>query len=240
MKNKVAVITGSSRGLGKAIALRLAKEDYKIILNCRKYSDEVRKTKKEIENTGTDVTICLADVSEKNGANKLIKHTLKVYEKIDVLVNNAGIFKKHEKMNDKDRIKFFKIKCNAIEFCSDEAIAAGVKSIINIASIYAIKPTFTSRFVSVLQNAVKTLTEIYAKEYVGKVQVNCIAPGWMNTKMVTSNYPKKILQEVLKKEIPIKRLIQPDEIADVVSFLLRTPLISGQTIVVDGGYTLVH
>lgn len=143
-------------------------------------------------------------------------------------------------MSEEDEIAFFKTKILAIQNLSDEAIKKGVKSIVNISSVYAISPNFKSRLASVLQQGVTTLTKIYAKAYVGKTQINSVAPGWVNTDMVKLNYDKDVLKKVIHEKLPIKRLIEPEEVARVVSFIIKNPLITGQTFIVDGGYHLLN
>ncbi len=235
MTSKIALITGSSKGLGKAIAVELAKRGYLVVINCKESFGEATLTKKEIRDLGYKADVLVGDITKKSKCQELIKKIVRKYGGIDVLINNAGIFKKQDEMREVDEIKFFKTKISAVINLSDEAIKNKVKSIVNISSVYAISPSFDSRFASAIQSSVITLTKAYAKKFLNKVQVNTICPGWMETTMVTSNYDGGVLRKVLKEKIPINRLIRPEEIATFVPVLVDYPLLTGQTFIFDGG-----
>jgi len=237
---KIALITGSSRGLGRAIAMKLSKENFLMIINCKKSIREANNVKSEIKKRGYIANVIIGDITKKSECKRIIKVICERYGGLDVLINNAGIYKKREKMSEEDEIELFKLKIPSIINMMDEAISAKVKSIINISSIYGIIPSFSSPIVSALQSAVINITRNYAKQFIGKIQINSIAPGWMNTTMVTTNYSEDQLRKVLNEKVPIKRLVEPEEVEENASFIIQNPLITGQTFIIDGGYHLVN
>ena len=231
-QNKVIVITGSTRGIGFAIAEKFHKEGYFVVLNSAKSVNQ--SIVKKFEENGIYVQ---ADISKKSECKRLIEQTFKQHGRIDVLVNNAGIYIPQDRMAESDRVKMFQTKLDGIQYCSDYAIERGVRSIVNISSVYAQSPDFDARLSSALQAGVENMTLNYATRFAGKVNVNAIAPGYTDTSMVRENISAQVLRKIIKN-VPIRRLIKASEIADVAYFLADTQIISGQVITADGGYRL--
>lgn len=240
----VAVITGSSSNIGKAIALRFGKEGAKIVVNSKSHTKEGEEVVEALKKLGTDAIYVQADVSEAKGAKILIDSAVTAFGTIDILVNNAG---------RTTGMPFFEItKENLLEqfdsnffgtvLCSKEAAKImkqkGSGKIINTASIRGISHTGREGIMaySAAKAAVINFTKTLAKELGPSIMVNAVAPGFV----ITPNYDKT--PENQKKAFIdgtlIKRWIKPEEIAEVYLFLATSNIITGQVLVADGGFTL--
>ena len=244
LKNKVALVTGSSRGIGKAIALKLAKEGAKVVVNCLKTKDRGLEVVKEIESLGSEATLIQCDISKEEEVKKMFSKIIEKFNRIDILVNNAGIvfdvpfFEKTSKQW-KETID---INLMGVVFCSKEAALQMKKqenkcSIINISSTNGINCFHPSSIdYDITKAGVNLLTKDLAIEFAPNIRVNAIAPGWVNTEM-NLELPKEFLQKE-KDKIYLKRFAEPEEIANVVYFLAteESSFINGSIIKVDGGY----
>ena len=235
MKNKkVALVTGVSRGIGRAIAKKLASEGYFIHGTYNTGKKEAEELKKEIKS----IEIYQVDFKDRKQTQQLVKKLKKI--KFDALVNNAGVFQ----LEDFDNYDFeiwdstFEINLNAIL-----VICLGLKNnikksgaIVNIASTDGMTGSFAGMAYSASKAALINLTKSLGNNFGPKeIRVNAIAPGWVNTDMDT---------EVVGDApdlTPLGRNARPEEIANVVSFLLsdKASFANGATFVIDGGYTNV-
>jgi glucose 1-dehydrogenase len=253
---KVAVVTGSSKGIGKAIAIEFAKEGYKVALNARdenELSEAVNDVKKTTGGNEKQITYLAGDISRENICSSLIEHTVKTFGRIDVLVNNAGIGgaqkSVHELTSDEwDYV--IDVNLKGAFLCTREAIKRmshdGINtrkaySIINISSVHESIPQPQSAPYSASKGGMEMLTKTVALEVADKgIRVNGIAPGAIATDM-----NKEILEDEQKKKeeemrIPMHRIGRPEEIAKVALFLASdgASYITGTTVYVDGGLTL--
>ena len=253
---KVAVVTGSSKGIGKAIALEFAKEGYKIVLNARdknELSEAVKDVKKTIGGNEERVTYLAGDVSHEDICSSLIEHAIKTFDRIDVLINNAGIGgaqkSAHELTSDEwDYV--IDVNLKGAFLCTREAIkrmsrdgkgSRKTYSIINISSVHESIPQPQSAPYSASKGGMEMLTKTVALEVADKgIRVNGIAPGAIATDM-----NKEILEDEQKKKeeemrIPMHRIGRPEEIAKVALFLASdgASYMTGTTVYVDGGLTL--
>ena len=242
--NKVAFITGGSRGIGKAISERFAKEGYDLIVNYKEKINRAEELKNEIENKyNVKVMLVKADLSIEESIIEMVNEITKEYEKIDVLVNNAGIVIDKEFNNRTVKDWEETIKVNLIApFVLTKLIGKKMfekkdGAIINISSTNGINTYYPS---SVDYDASKSglisLTYDSAVEYSPYVRVNCVAPGWVNTEM-----NKELEEDFVKEEtekILVKRFAKPEEIANVVYFLAsdEASFINSEVIKVDGGW----
>lgn len=249
---KVAVITGSSKGIGKAIALTFArsKEYSAIVINARKL-EEAEQVVEEINNTTEcDSVAIVGDVSQETDCIRLIEETVTRYRRIDVLVNNAGIQKDIPLTETtlQDWYNIISVDLTGPFVCSREAVkqmktqndpAGGC--IINISSVHQIipKPHYVPYATS--KGGIDMMTKTMALELAAdKIRVNIVAPGAIDTDMNMSLRTDTLeLEETLKK-IPIGRIGKAQEVADVVDFLAssKASYITGSTFVIDGGMTL--
>jgi glucose 1-dehydrogenase len=253
---RVALVTGSSKGIGKAIAIEFAKEGYKVVLNARdekELSEAVNDVKKTIGANEERITYLAGDISQENICSSLVEHTIKTFGRIDVLVNNAGIGgaqkSVHELTSDEwDYV--IDVNLKGAFLCTREAIkrmthddksTTKTYSIINISSVHESIPQPQSAPYSASKGGMEMLTKTVALEVADKgIRVNGIAPGAIATDM-----NKDILEDEQKKKeeekrIPMHRIGRPEEIAKVALFLASSgaSYMTGTTVYVDGGLTL--
>ncbi len=240
LQNKVALITGSSRGIGKAIALLFAKEGAKVIVNYNKSKEKADEVVNEIHKLGSEAFAVKADISDENQVKSMVDETIKKYGKIDILVNNAGIVfdipfmektvEQWQQTLGTNLIGVF-LMC---KYCSPHMNDGG--RILNISStngIYAVSADSMDYDAS--KAGVISITKSLAQELAPKILVNCIAPGWVDTD-INKNLPKDYVKSEIEK-IGVKRFGRPEEIANTALFLASedSSFITGTTIVVDGG-----
>jgi len=241
LKDKVSLITGGARGIGKEIALTLGKEGSKIAI-CDVNINEALKTKEELEKQLITIEAFQVDVSVYSQVEEMLNKILDKFGKVDILVNNAGITKDSLilKMDEKDWDKVIDVNLkgtfNCIKAVSKVMLKQRYGKIINIASIVGIMGNVGQANYSASKAGIIALTKTTAKE-LGKrnINVNAIAPGFIDTEM-TKVLPQEIKQKMLE-QIPLGRFGMPEEIAKVCLFLASddSSYITGQTIVVDGG-----
>jgi len=238
--DKVAVVTGSSRGIGRAIAVRLAKEGCKVVIN---YSEDLDGAKETQKLCGKDSLIVKADVSKVSDCKKLIDSAVKKFGRIDILVNNAGIFdrKSLDEVNEDDWEKVISINTKSALFCSKYATAymkSGV--IVNISSYGAFRSRPNRTIYSTSKAAIIGLTQALAMELAPRIRVNAVAPGVIKTGIIKhiASSPEELKRRMTK--IPLNRLGEPEDVANVVAFLVsdEASYITGSTILVDGGISV--
>ncbi len=253
---RVAVITGSSKGIRKAIAMEFAKKGYQTVLNARdeeELSEAVNEVKKTIGGNEERVTYFAADISEEKTCSSLIEHALKMFGRIDVLVNNAGIGgaqKSVQELTSDEWDYVINVNLKGAFLCTREAIKRMTQdgkssretySIINISSVHESIPQPQSAHYAASKGGMEMLTKTVAVELADNgIRVNGIAPGAIATDM-----NKDILEDEQKKKeeekrIPMHRIGQPEEIAKVAVFLASdvASYMTGTTVYVDGGLTL--
>jgi glucose 1-dehydrogenase len=253
-ERRVAVVTGSSKGIGKAIASEFANAGYSVVINARN-EEELKQAAKDISNSIKDagrIVSIPGDISQEPICISLIESTVKQFGRIDVLVNNAGIGGESKKINElteKDWDEVIDVNLKGAFLCTREAVKNMMKdgnnsnySIINISSVHEQTPQPESAPYAASKGGMQMLTKTIALELAEKgIRVNGIAPGAIATDM-----NKELLENQEKKEkkeqgIPVHRIGQPEEIAKVALFLASedASYVAGTTIYVDGGLTLV-
>ncbi len=271
---KVAVVTGSSRGIGKAIVKEFAKNGYSVVLNARD-EDELEQASKEIEyetnennvNNNSKIALVVGDISQEQTCKSLIEEAIKRFGGLDVLVNNAGISGTSKKINDlmiSDWEKVIDINLKGAFICTREALKymlqnhsknsqsySDIKnnnnnnnnnySIINISSVHESIPQPESTPYAASKGGMMMLTKTVALEVADKgIRVNAIAPGAIATEMNKDMLEDEEKKKQEEQNIPMHRIGQPEEIANVALFLASpaASYITGTTIYVDGGLTL--
>ncbi len=244
MERKIALVTGSSRGIGKVIVTDFANKGYNVVINYRKEDSEANLLREELEkNYNIKALTIKADVSDENEVQNMIKLILNEFGKIDVLVNNAGIAidKKFEERTVEDWRTTLNTNLIApflvSKYVGDEMVKNKSGKIINISSTNGINTFFpTSIDYDASKAGLINLTHNLAIQFAPYINVNCVAPGWVNTDM-NKGLPKELIEEETNK-IYKKRFAEPEEIAKVVTFLASedADFINDEVIKVDGGY----
>ncbi|MCI8636393.1 MAG: 3-oxoacyl-[acyl-carrier-protein] reductase [Clostridia bacterium] len=240
--DKVALITGATRGIGKQIAITLAKEGYNIALNYRKENEELEQVKKELEESNVEVLAVQGDVSSFEDCENFVKQVIEKFGKIDVLVNNAGITKDmllmrmkkedFEQVIDVNLVGIFNVTKNAISYM----LKARAGRIINISSVVGISGNAGQTNYSASKAGIIGFTKSLAKEVASRnILVNSVAPGFIETSM--TEVLKDEVKEEIAKNIPLNRMGTSQDVANVVKFLAsdESSYITGQVIQVDGG-----
>lgn len=244
LKDKVCIVTGSSRGIGKGIATALAEEGAKVVINYRSQGDAAKKTADEItEKFHTDLEIVKADVSNEEDVVAMVKKTKERFGTIDILVNNAGVFKDSTIWNMDKNFWDDVISTNltGVFLCTKHAIPLMREKnwgrIINISSVVGQIGTFGASNYAASKAGVFGFTKAVAKEVARRnITVNCIALGYVETGM-NLRLPEELRQEILQ-QIPMKRFGKVEEVAGSVVFLCseEAAYITGQVIHLNGGY----
>jgi 3-oxoacyl-[acyl-carrier protein] reductase len=241
-KDKVVLVTGSSRGIGRSIAVQFARAGANVIINYKEHQKEAETIRDIISSYGNKCLCIKADVSKENDVKGMIDTIIEEFGRIDVLVNNAGIAIDAE-FNDR-KVKDWRDTLNTnlvgvfltSRYAGNHMYEAKKGKIINITSTNGIDTTYTySVDYDASKAALINLTKNLAEEFAPYVNVNAIAPGWVDTEM-NSELPKAHLRSE-KERILLKRFAEPEEIAEVVLFLAsdKARYIDGETIRVDGG-----
>lgn len=244
MKGKYALITGSARGIGKSIALALAREGCNIIINdIQPMIEEAKKTAEEIKALGVESFVVVADVSNFESCRKMVNEIRTKTEKIDVLVNNAGITKDRtlKKMTQEEWYDVINVNLNGIFNVTHNVLPLIPEKgrIISISSIAGIGGNFGQTNYSATKAGIIGFTKSLSKE-VGKmgITVNAIAPGAIEGPM-TDKIPL-LQKEALLQLIPMKKAGKPEDIAELAVFLAseKAGYITGEVIRIDGGLSI--
>jgi pteridine reductase len=231
----VALVTGAAHRLGKVFALTLAQQGFDIILHFHRSKDAAAQTKAEIESVGSRVTLAEADLTDPAQIKSLVSNI----ESLNVLVNSAAYMpsgnvdllsiENWDQSLDLNLRAPFLLAQQVAEKMTDGGL------IVNITDVGAQKTWSRYPSYTVSKAALESLTKILARALAPKIRVNAIAPGFVLQSDIVS--PEE--WDRLMKRVPLKRPARPEEIASALEFLLKNEYITGQTIVVDGGYSLV-
>lgn len=244
-KDKVVLVTGSSRGIGKATALAFAREGAKVVINYVAAKNEAEKTLAEVKALGAEAIAVQCDVSKPDEVKRMFEETVKKFGRLDVLVNNAGVFvgaNSFEESTVEEWQKNFSVNVIGTFLCTQAAAKIMKKQksgrIVNVASVRGLEHCGRKTEYAASKAAVINFTKTVAMDLAPEVAINCVAPGWVETEMTND-----IATELRKSETEktyLKRFAKPEEIANAIMFLASddASYIIGQVLVVDGGYSL--
>jgi len=246
LQKKVAIITGSSRGIGRATAFLFAKEGARVVVNCRTQVKKGQAVVDEINRSGGEAILVRADVSKPKEVRLLFQRAVEAFGTVDILVNNAGVVrpKPFSELTVEDWEETFRTNVIGVFLCTQEAakIMSDKKcgKIINIASIRGLPHCGRGGIVdySASKAAVINFTKTLAKEVAPYVNVNAVAPGFTQTE-ISKAWDENTRQSAIE-DTYLKRLAQPEEIAKAILYLASDDAnaITGEVLVVNGGYGL--
>ncbi|MCK4241527.1 MAG: 3-oxoacyl-[acyl-carrier-protein] reductase [Candidatus Atribacteria bacterium] len=246
LSEKVALITGSARGIGKAIALELANHGANIVINDILIENEINKTLEEIKQSTNKAIGIRADITELDEVENMVKEIINKFGRIDILVNNAGIVRDSLliRMKEEDWDAVININLKGTFNCSKTVAKYMMREkkggkIVNISSVIGLVGNIGQANYAASKAGIIGLTKSMAKELaLRNINVNAIAPGFIETDM-TKKLPEKVRQE-LQQQIPLKRLGIVEDVAKAVYFLVSdaSNYITGQVINVDGGMVM--
>lgn len=241
-EKQVVLVTGGSRGIGKAIALKYAKNGYNVVLNYISDNTDIEGLTKEFEAYGIEVLFVKADISKANEVEELVKQAIQKFGRIDVLVNNAGITKDTllMRMKEEDFDKVIEINLKGTFLVTKQVIPYMMKKrdgrIINLSSVVGVAGNAGQSNYAASKAGIIGFTKSVAKEVASRnIRANCVAPGFIATDM--TNVLSDEVKANINAQIPMKRMGTPEDVANLAYFLgsEESSYITGQVIHVDGG-----
>ena len=245
LAGKVAFVTGASRGIGRAIALRLAFDGAKVALNFASNSSKAESVRNEIESAGGAAMLVQGDVSNFETVNSLVKQVVDAWGRLDILINNAGITRDNLllKMSEDDFDRVIATNLKGVFNCTKAVTRLMMKQrggrIVNMSSVVALKGNISQANYAAAKAGIIGFTKTAARELASRgVTVNAVAPGLINTDMTAALSEK--VKEVMLQEIPAGRMGTPEDVANAVAFLVsdQAAYITGQVLSVDGGMVM--
>ncbi|GAA0083189.1 3-oxoacyl-[acyl-carrier-protein] reductase [Clostridium sp. CTA-6] len=242
LEGKTAIVTGASRGIGRAIAKKLASMGANLVLNYRSSAKEIDTLLEEIKEFGVETLVIQGDVSSFEDSKKIADEAKNKFGTIDILINNAGITKDSLilRMAEEDFDKVISVNLKGVYNCSKHIAPIMLKQrsgkIINISSVVGVAGNAGQCNYAAAKAGVIGITKSLAKELGSRgITVNAVAPGYIKTDM-TDTLPEK-MKKSIEDLLPLKRLGTPEDVAEAVGFLAsdKAEYITGQVIHVDGG-----
>ncbi|WP_263705586.1 SDR family oxidoreductase [Shouchella tritolerans] len=242
IKGKTAIVTGASRGIGRAIASQLADLGAKVVVNYSRSAQEANAVVTQIKEKGGEAVAIQADIATVAEVQSLFQKTMEAFRQVDILINNAGvgIYKPIQEVTEEDFDKQFHLNVKGTFFACQQAMAYMEERgrIINFSTSVVGQMFPTYSVYAGTKGAVEQFTRQLAKEFAAKqITINAIAPGPVNTELFTEGKSEEQI-EGLKKLIGLGRIGEPEDIANVIEFLVsdKSQWITGQTIRVNGGF----
>ena len=244
-ENKTVLVTGGSRGIGKEIALKFAKQGYDVIINYVSDKTDTEELKKELESNGGKALIVKADVTNPEQIENLVKSAIETFGKIDVLVNNAGITKDNllMRMSEEEFDKVIEVNLKGTYLMTKAVTKYMMKkrqgSIINLSSVVGVTGNAGQCNYAASKAGIIGFTKSVAKELASRnIRANAIAPGFIATDM--TDVLSDEIKETIQNQIPLKRMGNAKEVAELAYFLgsEQSSYITGQVIHVDGGMVM--
>lgn len=238
---KTALVTGGTKGIGKAIALAFLERGYEVVLNYAHDERTALATQEEFNMLGYCPVLLRADVSDEAQVKAMFKEFFSIYERLDVLVNNAGIslIKVIQDTTQQDWNRVFDVNVKGTYLCCrevvDKMVFAGGGAIVNVASIWGEVGASCEVAYSASKGAVIAFTKALAKELApSSVRVNCVSPGVIDTEM-NSHLSGEEMEELITS-IPMERIGTPADVAEACVFLAESSYVTGEVLSVGGGF----
>jgi len=248
LSGKKALITGSSRGIGRATANFLAEAGAEVTIHYKKNVQAAVEAGQEIEARGGKYLLVQADLASKKDVERMVSGCLEVWGTIDILVNNAGIWTYGEmgSMSAETWRETMAINLDGVFYATNAVVPVMKKNrrgwIVNVASTAAIRGEAFHSHYAASKGALVALTKSLAVELAPfNILVNCVAPGWVETEMNTEVFSDAEFKERIRQSIPLKRIPDPEDVAGPILFLVSELArhISGETLNVNGGAVLI-
>ena len=242
---RVALITGSSRGIGRAIALQLASQGMRIAVNYVRDADAAAEVVQRVEEAGSQAVALQGDVTKSEDVERLFAQTGEAFGPVEVLVNNAGIIRDSllMRMSDEDWDSVVDLDLRSVFLCTRAGIRTMVRGrwgrVINIGSIVGLRGNPGQANYAAAKAGLVGFTQSVAKEVASRnITVNCVAPGYVETDIV-EDLPQELKNYIMER-VPVGRFGRPEEISGLVGFLASdaASYITGQAIAVDGGLVI--
>ena len=242
---RVSLITGGSRGIGKAIALQFASQGLRVAVNYISNRDAADQVVKLVEDAGSSAVVVQGDVTKRPDVERIFAETSETLGPVEILVNNAGIISDSllMRMSDEDWDSVIDLDLRSVFLCTREAIRTMLRSrwgrVINIGSVVGLRGNSGQANYAAAKAGMVGFTQSIAKEVASRnITVNCVAPGYVETDIV-EDLPKELKQAIMDR-VPIGRFGYPEEIAGMVGFLASdaASYVTGQAIAVDGGLVI--
>jgi len=235
-----AIVTGSSRGIGRGIAVRYAEDGYDIAVNYHTNEEKAEETAELVREAGQEAVVVGADVSEPEGAERLVEACVDAFGGVDHLVNNAGI-DQHVHTEDLDPADFDRVMDVNVNSAFNVTKAAlphlresdDAPSVVNISSILAYEGAPVEVHYAASKGALISLTKSHAGDFAPGIRVNAVAPGHIETDMVSDRSEEELEAEIA--QIPVGRIGQVEDIADGCAYLRDAGFVTGETLNVNGG-----
>lgn len=245
LNGRVAIVTGSGRGIGRAVALRLAREGARLVVNDVGDPAPAQAVVGEIQALGSSAVVALANISQPAEVNQLVERAVQEFGQVDILVNNAGVARDNLvlRMSDSEWDQVLGINLKGAFLCTRAVLKYMLRQrwgrIINISSVVGLMGNAGQANYAASKAGLLGLTRSVAKEMASRgITVNAIAPGFIDTGM-TRALPEKVQQQVLG-QIPVGSFGTPEDVAHAVAFLAahESAYITGQVLQVDGGLVM--
>lgn len=241
LNNKVVLVTGGSRGIGASMVKLLAMSGYKVVLNYNKSKKCAEEIKEKLHEQNIEIEIIKADVTNKNDIIYMINKIIDKYNRIDVLINNAGIAqdKVFLDLSDNEWQEIMDVNLNSVYYCTKMVLPHMLERkegcIINISSIWGVTGGSCEVAYSTTKAAINGFSKALAKEMgPSNIRINCIAPGIIDTDM-NKNLTEKDIEQI-KEEIPLNKIGNGEDIAKCAKWLIEDEYTTGQIINVNGGW----
>ena len=247
LSGKSAIVTGSAVGVGRATALELAKRGANVVVNYSRSEEEAKETVAEVERLGAKALLVRADVSQDREVRSMVERAQDAFGSIDVLVNNAATttfvnFADLEALTEEQWDRILAVNLKGPFFCSravaEHMKAAGEGAIVNIASVAGVRAIGSSIAYAASKAGLINLTVALARVLAPEVRVNCVAPGFIDTRWLRRGLGSAFepIKRQAAEQTPLGRVSTPEDIAQVVLSLIEgADFVTGQTIVADGG-----